>query len=157
MGSRKTRGGRGTAPDPVPMAEVVCPACSRLFKAPEEAAQGTCPFCRKALKFGKVQEFEEAAPASRHANGRRAEVTCPVCESTVAAPPGAQRFACAACGAPLALRAAPPEAVGEVTCPRCARRFEVGLEAREAPCPHCGAELEFEDEAPRHRVRLTER
>jgi hypothetical protein len=138
--------------DPIPMVEVVCPACSSLFKAPEEAGKGACPFCRKNLRFAEVEEFVEEAVVSS-ANGHSVPTDCPVCGTSFKVAPTATQATCPGCDTELKLSDEPPSAIGVVECPKCSKTFETPLDENEGTCPHCGVEMEFEDVKGPSRAR----
>lgn len=158
-GARTKAGAKANRPkasaeltDPIAMVEVVCPACSSLFKAPEAAAKGTCPFCRKGLRFAEVEEFEEEV-AGPGANGHAVPTACPVCGTEFKVAPTAERATCPGCDTELKLSDEPPSAIGAVECPKCHKTFETPLDEREGKCPHCGVEMEFEDVKGPSRAR----
>lgn len=150
--SKKPKASSAELADPIPMVEVVCPACSSLFKAPEAAAKGTCPFCRKGLRFAEVEEFEEDLVPS--ANGHAVPTDCPVCGTSFKVAPTAERATCPGCDTELKLSDEPPSAIGVVECPKCSKTFDTPLDEKEGACPHCGTEMEFEDVKGPSRARL---
>lgn len=139
--------------DPIPMVEVVCPSCSNLFKAPEEAVRGACPFCRKNLRFAEVEEFEEVVPAPS-TNGHAVPTDCPVCGTEFRVAATATQATCPDCATELKLSDEPPAAIGRVECPRCTKPFESPLDQKQGRCPHCGMEMEFEDSTGPSRARV---